>query len=62
MPRVHPGKEQEIVDHAGEAIGLVMQCGKVVVHDWLKIFAAQQFLNPGAQDGHRRFQLMRRVG
>src|SRR3977135_1548305 len=39
VSRVHPGKEQEIVDHSREAIRLVMQRRKFVVHGRLEVFA-----------------------
>jgi hypothetical protein len=39
---------------------LVNECGEFLAHFRREIVARQQFLEPRAQHGHRRFQLMRR--
>src|SRR2546423_8532379 len=61
VSRVHSRKEQEVVDHAGEAIGLVMKRGELVVEGRIEMFMTKQLLNTGTQDRNGSFELVRRV-
>src|SRR5664280_1964223 len=59
---IHPGKQQKVFDHAGEPEGLVDERGEVRAHLGGDGLAGEQFLEAGAQDGHRRLKLVGGVG
>ena len=61
MPGVDARQEQQVIDHAGQAVSLVEQHRKFVINLGVEIFARQQCFETGAKNGDRRLQLVRGV-
>src|SRR5438132_1142160 len=62
MAGVHTREKQEVVDYAGQSVGLVKQSRELMIDLGFEIFAGQQTIEARAQNSDRALQLMGGVG